>query len=133
MSDAVAAAIAVFATGFLSGVALIAMLQRRARSLSPSSRESVSLRLRAIRRSRVANVEQRVEALERAAATVSAAHHDRTQRSLRPIADREAVEALLALGFRRSEAVARLAAVSEATSTTEERITAALRVADRGQ
>jgi hypothetical protein len=124
-----AAALSVFAGGFLSALTLIAVLQRRTRSVSPSPRESVSLRLRPVRRSRVAAVEQRVDLLERAAASgaLSVASRARPQRPQRPIADPEAVAALLALGYRRSEAVARLAAVSEATTTTEDRIRAALR------
>jgi hypothetical protein len=117
-----------FVGGFLSALTLIAVLQRRTRSLSPSPGPSVALRLRAIRRSRVANVEQRVEALERAASSVSAPRNDRTQRSLRPIADPDAVAALLALGYGRREAVARLAAVSDTLSTSEERVAAALRM-----
>jgi hypothetical protein len=134
MTDAVAAAIAIFGLGLLSGLAAIAGLQRRTRSISPSSRASVALRLRAVRRSRVAAVEQRVDALERVVSSraLSVERHDRA-RSLRgPVADPDALAALLALGYRRSDAVARLAALGEATSTTEERVAAALRLADEG-
>lgn len=123
MTDPVAAAIAL---GLLSGVALIAVLQRRARSIRKPPTDSTALRLRAVRRSRVAKVEQRVEALERALSQRAAPdHRGRVQGSPRPIADGDAIAALLALGYRRSEAVARLAAISDGGST-EERVRAAL-------
>lgn len=134
MSEAVVAAVAVYALGFLSALALIAVLQMRAQSISPSPRASVALRLHSVRRSRVAGVEHRLDALERAVSQRAAAEHrGGVQGSPPPIADGDAVAALLALGYRRSEAVARLAAISDVTSTTEERITAVLRSVDGGR
>lgn len=134
MSDALAATIAVYALGFLSALAFIALLRRRKQSISSSPRDVVALRLRAVRRSRVASVEQRVDALERAVAESahSAERQDRRRPSQRAIADPDALAALLSLGIRRGEAMARLAAVSEAT-TTEQRISAALRLPDGGR
>jgi hypothetical protein len=127
MSDALAAAIAIFALGFLSALALIAVLQRRTQSVGPAPRESVVLRLRAVRPSRLAAVERRLDAFERAtaASALSLARHARPQRSQRPIADADALAALAALGYSRSEAAARLAAIADGGST-EERVKAAL-------
>lgn len=79
-----AAAIAIFTLGLLSGVALIALLRRRTRSLSPSPRDSVAVRLHAVRRSRVAAVEHRLMLLNvrprhlHHRLSVTAAHYDRS-------------------------------------------------------
>ena len=132
MSDDLAAALVIFAFGLLSGVALTAVLWRRTRAISPSPRESVTLRMRAIRRTRVANIEQRVEALEERAVAPRAIATKRHECAQQSTADSDAIEALIALGFRRSEAVARLAAVGDAQSTTD-RVTAVLRSVDRGR
>src|SRR5438552_18125280 len=103
MNEELAAAFAIYGLGVLSGIALVALLQCRARSRSTSSPGSVSLRLRAVRRSRVAVIEQRLDAVERAVASVpsSAERRGRPQKSARPIADPDALEALLSLGYRR--------------------------------
>jgi hypothetical protein len=125
MSEVVAALV-IYAFGFLSALAFIALLQRRTRSISPSAHESIALRLRAVRRSRVAKVEQRVDALERAVSQRAVPEHrGGVQGSPRPITDGDAIAGLLALGYRRSEAVARLAAIADGGST-EERVRAAL-------
>jgi hypothetical protein len=129
MNEAAFAATTVFAFGFLSGLAVAAAVRWSDRVRAHPSRDSVALRLRAVRRSRVAVVEQRLAALEHALASarVSAERRGRPHQPSRPTADPDALEALLALGYRRTEAVAFLAAVPDAVRSTEDRVAAVLR------
>src|SRR5436190_20936387 len=69
MNEVAFAATTVFAFGFLSGLAVAAAVRRIVRAQRPPN--PVALRLRAVRRSRVALVEQRLDALERATTSVA--------------------------------------------------------------
>jgi Holliday junction resolvasome RuvABC DNA-binding subunit len=84
--------------------------------------DGVSMRVRAIRRSRIVNLEDRLDALEQTIGNASSAGaRSRFQ------GDPDALEALLSLGYGRREAAALLAATPD--GNTAERVAAALKVA----
>src|SRR5438105_5644513 len=134
MNEIVAAAVATFVFGFLSGIGLAAALRRRGQVARWVELDPVTVRLRAVRRSRVAVVEQRLAALEHAVTRVSppVARPGRVQTSPRDVVDPDALEALQALGYRRGDARTKLSAIPADVTTTEERIAAVLRASGSG-
>ena len=126
MTEPLVAITVVFVFGFLAGMAFLGGLIRATRSEKRTTRASpVSPRARTAR-SRAFS--ERLAALERAVAVAEppVARRSAVGAVRRSVSDPDALDALVALGYPRREAAARLTALPDGLTTTEQRVRAAL-------